>query len=126
MSKVPPQKAPYIPNTKVTEFTTAEPVTLVRFHGPPNQKGDWFAYIPEAKGWVNAEDIRQKLCLKRAPTHYSIVEVPAGIRIRKGGVRKQEEWGCPNDGGTQFQLILGDSERDLIRYVEKQTIENWR
>jgi hypothetical protein len=119
------QKAPYIPNTKVVEFTTDEPVTMVRFHGPPNQKGDWFTMLPESRGVATPEDARQLLCLKRSPSHFSVVQIPAGVRIRKGGVRKQPEWGCPNDGGTQYELILPNTDRGKIDFGVPKPMAEW-
>ena len=43
----------------------------------------------------------------------------------KGGVKKQADWGVPNDGGVQFQLILPTKDRELLRYSPSQPMSQW-
>ena len=102
---------------------TDEPVTLVRFHAPNRPVGRWYAQANEifAKG---PEEVRQLLALNRHPTHVSVAEIPAGVRIRKGAVKAQPEWGVPQDGGTQYQILIEEDLRK-VEFSKQMPIEEW-
>ncbi len=95
----------------------------MRFHRPDRQAGKWFASQNEvfAKG---PEEVKQILALNRFPTHVSVAEIPAGVRMRKGAVKAQPEWGVAHDGGTQYEILLeGDLNKPIFSKI--LTIEEW-
>ena len=52
---------------------------------------------------MTAQEIQQKFALKHPPTHYCVVNVPAGVQMYAGVVAPVEAWGVTG-GGIQFEL----------------------
>lgn len=96
--------APYDSSTQVRQFTTANNVQFVRVHTSNNVGGQFMVRSDEIKG-MTPQQIQQHLGLPTVPTHISDVKVPAGTKMQVGTVAPQPDFGAPNKGGTQYQLL---------------------
>ena len=105
-------KYPYAKGTKVEEFILDEEVSFVHYFTPGfnTKAGQWMALSSEAGG-MTSKQLHKHFCLPKSPTHWSVVKVPRGTKIRKGIVGKQDgldgtnNWGHTEKGGVQFQLL---------------------
>ena len=96
--------APYDASTQVRQFTAASELNFVRVHTNDNVAGQFIVRADEIKG-MTPQQIQQHLALPTIPTFISDVKVPAGTRLQVGRVAPQPNFGAPNKGGTQYQLI---------------------
>ncbi|WJY13389.1 VENN motif pre-toxin domain-containing protein [Pectobacteriaceae bacterium CE90] len=96
--------APYDSATQVRTFTTTSDITFMRVSTPNNPIGAFLVRADEIVG-MTREQIQQHLALPNVPTQVAEVTVPAGTRMQAGKVAAQPEFGAPNSGGVQYQLL---------------------
>jgi hypothetical protein len=95
---------PYASGTRPRVFKTQSELDFVRLHGANNPEGRFMVRADEIAG-MTPNQIRQHLALEFTPTYISDVRVPASTQMQAGRVGAQPQWGVPNKGGMQYQLL---------------------
>lgn len=100
--------APYDPSTQVRQFTTKSKIEgeFVRVYAEGINKptGSFLVRSDETKG-MTPQQIQQHLALPSVPTHIADVTIPAGTKMQTGKVARQPDFGAPNKGRIQYELL---------------------
>ncbi|TGK28763.1 hypothetical protein EHQ05_07275, partial [Leptospira yasudae] len=101
----------------VKEFELSQPSYFIRLHSDSNQTGGWLMSIEDFKKANKLGELRDSLALPNKPYIASLVEVPAGTKMRMGEAAGITEWG--KGGGVQFQIINGSQNKDFRDWFQK-------
>lgn len=104
---------PYRAKVSVREFVTQQELRFVRVYADSSlQRGRWLVRADAIAGMA-PEQIRQALGLKYVPKYITDVTVPANRQMRLSVVGPQPQWGVPNRGIEQYELLDDISEANF-------------
>lgn len=76
-------KPPYAPGSTTVNVIFPQPQRLIRLSNGPAEKGTWLVNPSDVAG-LNAKEIQRLYGMPSPPTHVTAVDVPAGMRLRRG------------------------------------------
>lgn len=120
---ITPATYPFALSTDVTKIQTTEMLYFVRVYNESAGSfpvGSWIMRVSQARG-LTPEQIRNIQALPSIPTHFTFVEVPAGIVMYTGVARPIEGWG---EGGATQSKMMGPPFVPSANFTNRQPLSN--
>ncbi|WP_428023614.1 hemagglutinin repeat-containing protein [Arcobacter sp.] len=108
ISEKPKYQAPYVPDTKIVDFTTTTETQWVRVYKNGTEsklEGNWVMKKEDIEG-LSAQQIAQKYSLPQVPDMITDVTVPAGNKMQASIANNIFEGEVNGGGGVQFEIKL--------------------
>lgn len=118
---ITPATYPFDLSTDVTKIQTTEPLYFLRVYNEASGSrpvGSWIMRASQARGLTPAQ-VRNIQALPAMPTHFTLVNVPAGITLYTGIAGPIAGWG---DGGATQSKMMGPPYVPIADFTNQQPI----